>query len=203
MLRTLVVALTLLVASAASAHALLPPEQWTPQARIALGQAWVAEADWDADTDHLAISYVLLRRWNDIHERFPAVAFSTVVRAYCSGLELSANPSKLSPRLRWVRQLNETGERPLDWPSKIPWEPFRQRWVKVLERVDAWAAGELPDPCRGLARHFGGTMDAPGKLMEKVECGQTLNTFYRILRVNRIKKKEANDGNSKAGGNTG
>jgi hypothetical protein len=46
-------------------------------------------------------------------------------------------------------------------------------------------------------------MDAPGKLMEKVECGQTLNTFYRILRVNRIKKKEANDGNSKAGGNTG
>lgn len=66
-------------------------------------------------------------------------------------------------------------------------------WAAALERVRAFEAGELADPCRGRAEHWGGTVKgterdqariaaclAAGKC-EVVDCGGTRNTFFRTV----------------------
>lgn len=168
-----------LVASTAGAQASpLPASEWTPQVQLWLARAMVSEAGWDAELDYVAIAYVLLRRWHQMNQRWPALRFVDVVRGYCSGL--GDYPRRLTARQRWIRGLSSDGEKPLHWPRNASWKLTYPFWKTALDVSEKWGRGELRDPCRGRAWHWGGTIDTPRGRMIAVNCGPTRNTFYGI-----------------------
>jgi hypothetical protein len=69
-----------------------------------------------------------------------------------------------------------------------------QHWDAALDLVEAFQAGELADPCRGRADHWGGTAKGTEKdqaniaawvadgTSEVVDCGVTLNRFTRTIK---------------------
>lgn len=144
----------------------VPETQMDERTKLTLAQALVGEADWHAP-DHVAISWVLAKRWQWIEEKSPGkMTFEEYVRAYASPLKVK------NARTEWIQAL--------------PWEtlppegklgPFVKHWDRVRELVEHWADGNIPDPCP-QAVHWGGEMDRPGKAMKPVNCGKTLNIFY-------------------------
>lgn len=141
----------------------------------------VAEAGWEAERDHVAIAYVLARRWRRISERYLTYTFVDLVRNYCAGL----GEQVFTPRQRWLRGLTFLGVVPAGWPTAASWSRHHPLWRAALYRSDAWFRGMLSDPCRGKALHWGGTMDSPSDRMQKVDCGQTLNIFYEVTSTPR------------------
>ena len=140
----------------------------------------VAEAGWEAATDHIAIAYVLARRWRRVKERFTSLRFVDVVRTYCTGL--GNYRRSLTPRQQWLRSLNFAAEAPQGWPTTASWSNHESFWRAALARSQAWFQGRLRDPCRGRAEHWGGIIDSPQGRMVPIDCGETRNTFYRLDR---------------------
>lgn len=159
--------------------ALVPPEQLTDSTKIWLARAMVSEAGWLAKRDHAAIAHTLARRWRVRRERWPGVTFEQVIRNYCAGFYLKEEA--LDPRQQWVRQLNSDGLQPESWPQNVRWDKHLVYWRQVLDSVDRFAEGQLPDPCRGQSWHWGGPMDDPEGRMVKMDCGETKNTFYTLV----------------------
>ncbi|MGW8286342.1 MAG: hypothetical protein ACWGPR_11560 [Candidatus Deferrimicrobiaceae bacterium] len=157
---------------------ILPQEQFTPRAHIWLARAFIAEADWQAERDHVAIAYVLARRWRRAVARCPTLQFVDVVRNYCAGL--GDWKRSLTPRQLWVRALSRGLEQPDHWPPKASWAAHVGYWRAALRRAERWQLGELADPCRGRALHWGGKMDDPRGRMKRVDCGDTANIFYAL-----------------------
>jgi hypothetical protein len=156
----------------------------------------VAEAGWKAETDHIAIAYVLARRWEAMKGRYPKIRFLDMIRAYCAGLEPTNRTP--TPRQKWVRSLSLDMSTPDNWPSEhVSWERHKKFWKAALNRSDQWVRGKLVDPCNGEAWHWGGSMDIPGKELYPVDCGETLNVFYGIRNLD----KEENDAKSREKGN--
>jgi hypothetical protein len=138
----------------------------------------VAEAGWRAERDHIAIAYVLARRWRRMVERWPRMRFLDIVRTYCAGL--GDYRREFTPRQQWLRSLSPTGTKPKGWPDGASWTRHLPLWKAALERSDRWRQGKLRDPCRGKAWHWGGVIDTPQGRMVPVDCGKTLNTFYSV-----------------------
>lgn len=181
-MRAVILAICLLVASVAFArNRPLPEEQWNDVTHVWLARAMVAEAGWTAERDHVAIAYVLARRWRQLHRRFPSTTLVHVIRGYCAGLE--PGRAELTPRQRWLRALSFDMREPDGWPRRYAsWARHRALWRSVLDRAHDWAQGRLRDPCRGTSWHWGGDMDTPGVELYEVDCGATANTFYGIRR---------------------
>ena len=149
----------------------LPGEEWNEQTQLTLARAMVGEADWH-EPDHVAIAYVLARRWR-IHQlnREP-LSFQRYIELYSASLRSD------SERSGWIRSL--------------PWGPlpgqYEQRWSRVQKLVRAWGEGLIKDPCP-QAMHWGGTMDRPARSWHPVSCGLTRNIFYtyrdRMVRASR------------------
>jgi hypothetical protein len=80
--------------------------------------------------------------------------------------------------------------------SRVEVERPKQQaaWDAAVRRVEAFQRGELADPCRGRATHWGGTAKGTERdqrviaacvadgSCEVVDCGGTLNTFFRSKR---------------------
>jgi hypothetical protein len=146
----------------------LPDAQWTDEAKIELARAFVGEAGWKAPHDHVAIAWVLQKRWQAIQKRFANITFVDVVRRYCAPLKVD------SERARWVQGL--------------PWgmlggqlARFSRLWADTRKLAYDWGEGWLPDPCPA-ASYWGGTMDSPTARMRPVNCGRTRNVFYSLRR---------------------
>jgi hypothetical protein len=146
--------------------------EWTPEARETLAHAVNAEADWNPP-DHVAIGWVFLRRWLDARGRVP---FTAIITRYVSAYA-TKHPSARHKR---VLATQESCERPEGWDDRAGrWEGYAQPRCRALwARVDAWARGELKDPCTGAPRDFGGAMDSPQGRMVPVSCKGTVNVFY-------------------------
>jgi len=160
-----------------SALATLPEVEWTPEARITLARAVVAEADWST-RDHAAIAWVLKRRWEQRQKVQPQWTFLDQVNAYCAGMKSDTE------RSRWFRDLPEDpyGAPPDHWPYKRAWNTYQADWARVLRLVDAWQRGAVRDPCRGRAMHWGSSEDSERPAAGKwslVQCGATLNLFWQ------------------------
>lgn len=158
----------LFLVSAASAQSPIPAEQWTQETKRTLAQAMVGEADWHTP-DHVALAWVLAKRWDLYRRNRKPIEFSAYIRMYSAPLKTR------SRRARWVQSL--------------PWAPlpnlrYRQRWERVRTTVRKWGAGRLSDPCP-RALHWGGTMDQPQGHWFPVNCGRTRNIFYGIRRNNK------------------
>ena len=137
----------------------VPAGEWDEATRLTLAQVMVGEADWH-EPDHIAIAWVLRKRWQRARQR-SGVSFQSFMQRYSSTMKVDTE------RARWVRAL--------------PWGelegPHKQRWSKVMALANAWGAGKVSDPCPD-AEHWGGTMDRPGKTWEPISCGMTKNIFY-------------------------
>ena len=180
MMKHLIAGSLLLVTSTAAADKRppVPLAQWTPQTRLWLARAMVAEAGFDAEQDHRAIAFVLARRWERVRERWSSMRLIDVIRNYCAGL--GSYRRSITPRQRWVRALRPDLGKPEGWPARLSWERHQPLWQATLERVDRFSRGELEDPCRGRAWHWGGVIDSPRGRMDPIDCGETHNTFYRL-----------------------
>ena len=138
----------------------LPVEEWDEDTMLTLGRAMVGEADWH-EPDHVAIAYVLARRWR-VHQKNRApLSFRSYIRLYSASLR-------------------STSERSL-WIQSLPWGPmpglYEKRWDRVRHLVKAWGNGRIKDPCPN-AVHWGGAMDRPSRRWQPVTCGLTRNIFY-------------------------
>lgn len=178
MKRAIVVCSLLICTPANAARVPLPASQWTADAHLWLSRAMVAEAGWRSDRDHVAIAYVLARRWHRAKLRFATLRFVDIVRNYCAGL--GDYRRSLTPRQQWLRGLGFLPARPEAWPRKVSWERHEPLWRAALLRSQRWSLGKLKDPCRGRALHWGGTIDSPHGRMTPVDCGETRNTFYGL-----------------------
>ena len=159
-----------------SANYLISDGKWQEQTKVWIARALVSEAGWEEINDHIAIAYVLFRRWRIALRSYPRFSMISVIKKYCAGFGATA----ATPRQRWVRNLRIDGKRPRNWPSDIRWQDYRERWLKVLDTVEAWRKGGYSDPCRGLARYWGGPMDRPSQRMIRMDCGPTKNHFYTV-----------------------
>ncbi|HEY6879542.1 MAG TPA: hypothetical protein VI299_16060 [Polyangiales bacterium] len=160
-MRAFALATTLLLTVPALAHGRPVPESdWDEATKLKLAQIMVGEADWH-EPDHVAIAYVLARRWPQFQQMHGPISFAWYIGMYSSVMKVD------SKRTRWVRGL--------------PWGditgPYAKRWHRVVELVEAWGEGRVKDPCPDAA-HWGGAMDRPGKSWEPVSCGLTKNIFY-------------------------
>lgn len=155
------IAAVLLGAATASADARpVPASQWDTGTQLTLAQVMVGEADWH-EPDHIAIAYVLMRRWEHHRRARGPITFKRYMQLYSSTMKVDTE------RARWVRAL--------------PWGklegPLEDRWSKVIALVKAFGAGKVEDPCPE-AEHWGGAMDRPGRRWQPVSCGMTKNIFY-------------------------
>jgi hypothetical protein len=162
MRKTLSFLLLLSLASPAYAYRKppLPSDEWDEGTQLTLARAMVGEADWH-EPDHVAIAFVLARRWRIHQARQEPVPFQRYISLYSAPLR------SISPRTKWIRSL--------------PWGPvdgpYSERWDRVQRLVTAWGEGRLKDPCPS-AVHWGGAMDRPSKRWHPVSCGLTRNIFY-------------------------
>jgi len=161
----------------------IPKGQFDSRTRLWLARAMIGEAGWFATNDHVAIAYVLKRRWEAMRERWPKIQFKTVILAYAKAL--GGGRREYTARQIWVRGLRDDLSEPRGWPQKILWRGHKKCWRQTLQRVDAWQRGELADPCRGRAFHWGSSNDIPGEKLFPVDCGETVNTFYGIQNINK------------------
>jgi hypothetical protein len=189
MRRLLTTGVVVFMTSTVSAqNAPLPETEWTPQTQLWLARAMVAEAGWNAKADYVAIAYVLARRWHQMTERWPSLRFIDVIKSYC--LSLGDYRRKPTERQRWIRSLSWDDSTPESWPNNASWIAHLPFWRRALAVSEKWVKGELSDPCRGRAWHWGGTIDAPRGRMIAVDCGKTRNTFYALKpRANQLKNQ--------------
>ena len=173
---TLLGTLTAAGAEVSKHTVVISDREWHKSAKLWIARAMVSEAGWDETRDHIAIAYVLYRRWQQVRRKYPAFPISTVVARYCAGF----GKTVYSPRQAWVKNLKADGSRPQGWPPDIRWSDYRDRWMAVLETAEEWRLGLHPDPCRGISRYWGGPMDRPSKRMIRMDCGQTKNYFYTV-----------------------
>jgi hypothetical protein len=155
---------------------LIPDRDWTGDVKVWIARAMVSEAGWDETQDHIAVAFVLLRRWRLAQKQFPGYSMVSVIRRYCAGFRDMA----LTKRQRWIKNMTLDGQRPAGWPDDIFWRDYRDRWLAVLNLTEAWRRGEHPDPCRGKSMYWGGPMDRPSKRMIRMDCGATKNFFYTV-----------------------
>jgi hypothetical protein len=138
----------------------VPSDEWDETTQLTLARAMVGEADWH-EPDHVAIAFVLARRWRIHQSRQEPVSFQRYISLYSAPLRST------SPRTKWIREL--------------PWGPvdgpYSERWDRVQRLVTAWGEGRVRDPCPS-AVHWGGAMDRPSKRWHPVSCGLTRNIFY-------------------------
>lgn len=138
----------------------LPESEWNEETRLTLAQVMVGEADWH-EPDHIAIAFVLARRWGLWQQGKGPISFQRYIQLYSSTMKVD------TVRAKWVRAL--------------PWGEFSgphgKRWGHVQQLVTAWGAGKVKDPCP-RAEHWGGAMDRPGRAWEPTSCGLTKNIFY-------------------------
>jgi hypothetical protein len=169
-MRLLLVLGLLLLTTTVHAKPPIPAHTWTPQARIWLARALVGESGWDNRLDQAAVAWVLAKRWE--RYRPDLFHFEGMVKAY-------ACPVKWGAPRPWVRQLPADGwTRPRQWKNSMgPWGAVVLRWQGVLEFVDHWAAGEVPDPIPE-ANHYGSPTDPalPGCVRVSPKWGA--NVFY-------------------------
>ena len=165
----------LLFCSSAAAQ-VMPAEDWTPRARLILAQSCVGEAGFpSADSGECAaIAWVYLKRLRQVRRAGHSMTYAEMVRRYSQPIR--------HRRHLWIVSLRADLERPRGWPRRWPdWDQhFRERWQSVLDAVDRWASGDVPDACP-RANHFGATTDRPSPRLRRARCHiRTRNIFYRL-----------------------
>lgn len=148
-----------------------------PSTAEALARVCVAEAGWETSTgDCAAIVHLLVRRAErrELSTRRMAALYSS--RHF---------DRERTDARRWIVGLDARAERPAGWPARLPWPRYREDWLAALEHVRAALRGDVADPCRGEADHwgapYGGDLErATAAGWVRLDCGETRNAFWRV-----------------------
>jgi hypothetical protein len=85
---------------------------------------------------------------------------------------------KMTPRAQWLRELTSKCDRPKSWSSKLSWDGlFRERCDRIFQQAKNFLENPTEDTCN--ADHFGGSMDNPHPSLERIDCGDTRQIYYR------------------------
>ena len=139
----------------------LPTGEWNETTQLTLARAMVGEADWH-EPDHVAIAFVLARRWRNYQLHREPLPFERYIERYSASLRSDSDRSHFIRSLPW---------------GALP-GPHEQRWNRVQKLVKAWGDGLIKDPCPN-AMHWGGAMDRPSSRWHPISCGLTRNIFYK------------------------
>ena len=161
---------------------------------VLLARICVSEAGWQCwdSGDGLAIYEVL----STGAARYD-VSFATYARRY-TPRATGVRPSE--GRTLWVSQLQDSGARPVAWPSTSPWTLYRPQWFDVLETaedvltLDGSRAREW-SPCASPVHDWSSLSDTSRARASRlglvpVNCGTTLNIFYARPSVIRTQQGE-------------
>jgi hypothetical protein len=138
----------------------LPSDEWDENSQLTLARAMVGEADWH-EPDHVAIAFVLARRWRMHSQNREPISFARYISLYAASLRNGSDRSQFIRAMPW---------------GPMP-GPHEERWNRVQKLVQAWGDGRIKDPCPN-AMHWGGAMDRPSRRWHPVTCGLTRNIFY-------------------------
>ena len=143
-------------------------------ARLAIARIFVAEAGWDSEPDHRAIFGVL----RNIRGRGSMLEAARRASPRTTGIR-----GPLGPRGLWIATLIDSDLRPAGWTDRLgSWSAYVARWRSVRELAARLLAG---DPIRSGcpdAIAWGMAQDdriAIRRGLVRVDCGQTLNRFWR------------------------
>jgi len=149
----------------------IPKHQWNYLTKLWLGRSCVGEAGFDAVDECVGIAWTMATRAREYH-----TTFLRIVQSYSAAIK----PHERHRR-PWIFELHYDGEKPRSWPAKLNWRLHKRLWLRILDTLDRWAKGKIPNPVEG-ANHFGGDMDEPRETWITIEPNSDVefrNTFYR------------------------
>lgn len=167
----------------AASFALTSPSL-TREEGLTLAKVCLAEVGWEVGSDCRAILRVLQNR--------PYPTITEAAKRY--NARATGFRAPLTVRQKWISNLTRDGREPKGWPaSGPPWRLFRTKWLARVRQADALLreAARVGSPCRDEKgkpcepQHWGGPMDRAPRHYERITCGTTRNTFYRVRSLRR------------------
>lgn len=150
----------------------IPDCEWTPEARERLTHMVLIESSSGKDAN--AIAWTMSRRWLAIArhrgETFSDYVASTSspLRRYTSAREQGFEPEQAAVRAGLTRHQTYVVTDRLDESSV------------VRSTLDAWARGEVPDPCDGKSFMWSAPSFRRASTAMQIDCGDTANNFYSL-----------------------
>ena len=139
----------------------VPPEQFTPEAKLWLATGAVLESGfirWDSgpkmnnrEKEQVAIAFTLANRWDRRVKRIPEYRFLQMITGYCVGLK-----KYRTPRQRLIHKLDLSGKKPRDWPANKDFATYNRWWQRTLDLLDRWSLGLEEDPFNGKSYDWEG-----------------------------------------------
>lgn len=80
----------------------------------------------------------------------------------------------------WVFGLSRAGDKPRDWPKRLLWHRYRDRWHQTVALADSFLKGGIDDPLPS-AEHYGGRMDRGNlcpRAWRRVQTRGFVNLYY-------------------------
>lgn len=122
--------------------------EWNTRTKTLLVRSCIGEAGFHALDECAAIAYVYATRAEQT-----GIAFQTVIRQYSSAIKAHERH-----RRPWIFEINLAGTRPASWPENLSWPKHRAALFDLVQMLDRWAAGFVPNPVPG-ANHYGSMQD--------------------------------------------
>lgn len=147
---------------------------------LLLSRIAVSESGWNSPDDHAAIYAVIevrRHRFSRAYDR--QYTFADMARLYSPR---ATGVTPVAGRFAWVATLSEDGDEPAGWNLEAPWERYRARWLRVLERSRMLIDGREEHRCRGTPIAWGAPSihDRAIRLgLVQISCGVTRNRYYR------------------------
>jgi hypothetical protein len=117
-----------------------------------LARSCVGEAGWNAwDTGECAAILHLYKRRSEI----TGEKIDTLARRYSAAIK-----PRSSRNNKWVLGLQDSADRPHDWPSGAKWSRYRFHWIMTLLAVELFMLEMVEDPLPN-AWHYGCKFDTP------------------------------------------
>lgn len=143
------------------------------------------ETSGQSDADHIAIDAVIRNKGARYGVPYVTMARRYARRATCAG-DCTGRNAPRGRRTAWIQQLFPGAYRPPLFPRSTPWASTRRTWLRVLRMSREILMGWHPAPCEPMdwGCESQGCNDTPGYLRNhpracRVDCGETLNVFWR------------------------
>ena len=156
------------------------------------GLAGVPVAAQERVSDQLALARVACSEAGLLATEDEIAALGAVLRSRCDRCSIATVARQYSSRVfdrdrrdsrAWVAFLEPSGREPAHWPSVARWSAYRDRWLWIYETAGRVVRGEIDHRCDAPVHHWGGDMDthrAERAGWERVDCGDTRNTYWRV-----------------------
>lgn len=154
----------------------IPACAWTPAARRSL--VAMVRIESSSGKDAPAIAWTMARRWLGL-ARFRGRSFADYVvdtsaplRAHRSGVV--GGLTEYQACVLGVPRLDDRGR------DACRIFHGAEKDAEIGAALDAWAAGDVPDPCGGQSFQWFSPWFRPTQRVRRVECGDTANRFHTL-----------------------